>query len=329
MSTSSRAACWAAFLAALTLGPAFDPVMAEVRRVSSEPCKGAKCYSLEVVCENLPAREVNVRHYARKKSRGTVIFTVGGFGRGRYNKLPMRKLTQQKVLAAGFEVFQVEWTGPEGWGTDAWGAGFRRVGCGYPEVVRWIAAKAVNGEVVCAQGNSGGSLQNSYGLALYGLEDVLDMVIMSGGPPLSRLDQYCFPERARDLGREPGAEAGAPRMAATTGRTLVDVVMGWEGTADYCKRVDRPSSEIVESLQRDSLVPPFAEEKRDFNYPTTKVNFVESLEDPAARQGRLYFDAVSSAKQWHDVPGRAHQVDNTEAGSALIQRLFESECRAQ
>jgi hypothetical protein len=330
VSTSSRTLARALGLGALLLVLALvagaEAARASVREISSEKCPGGTCIQLSVSCEGLPSRGVQLRHFTRKNSRGTVIFTVGGFGRGRYNKLPLRRQTQEAVSAAGFEVFQVEWLGEDGWGTNVWGAGFKKMLCAYAEVVRWIAEhRAKNPQVMCAQGNSGGTLQNGYGLALYGLEDVLDLVIMSGGPPLTRVDRYCFPDRS---GREPVSDAARAKMAATTGRTLVDRVMGWEGTSDLCKRVDLPATEFVQAAQRESLVPPFADEERDFDYPSTRVHFVESVEDPAASQGRIYFDAIQSHKEWHDIPGRVHQADNTEAGSAKIIELIENECRA-
>ena len=329
MSTSSRRRSGGPVLATVAglamLVSSVAGAEAEVRQISSEKCAGATCTQLSVACEGLVEREVQIRHFKKKNSRGTVILTVGGFGRGRYNKLPQRLATQEAVSAAGFEVFQVEWMGADGWGTNVWGGGFKKILCAYSEVVRWIVAeRASNPSVVCAQGNSGGTLQNGYGLTLYGLGEVLDLVIMSGGPPMSRIDKYCFP---RGRGRSPASASARAQMAATTGRTLVDRVMGWEGTSDLCKRVDTPDTEFVEALQRESLVPPFADEERDFDYPGTRVHFVESAEDPSAAQGRIYFDAIQSHKEWHEIPGRVHQADNTKAGSAKIVELFERECR--
>ena len=150
---------------------------------------------------------------------------------------------------------------------------------------------------------------------------------MSGGPPVTRLDRYCFgdPDKPR-----PPREGQEPRIVASTGRTLVDQVMGWTGVGDHCKRVDEaPPADAFERAQRDSLVPPFGDLPRDFAYPRTKVNFVESAGDPAALQGRIYFEAIETAKEWHEVPGDVHSVDSTEAGSKKIVELFESECRAQ
>ena len=330
-STSSRsrgalpAACAAGLL---WLALAAAGARADVRSISREPCERETCEEVAVSCEGLADRHANVRRFKSRGERGTVIFTTGGNGRGRYNKLPMRRRTQTELLSEGFEVFQIEWLGDEGWVTGAWGSGFSAGTCAYAELVRWIASeRAANPKVVCAQGNSGGSIQSAYGLAVHGLEDVLDMVVMSGGPPVTRLDHYCFGDLERG-GRRQRDEP--PRKIASTGRTLIDQVMGWEGVADHCKRVDEvPPADVLERARRDSLVPPFGDVERDYNYPSTKINFVESVGDKAAPQGRIYFEAVESAKAWYDIPGDVHSVDSTEAGSMKIVELFETECKAQ
>ncbi len=315
---------------AVVLGLALQPAAAlgGARVISKEACDREICEQVAVSCEGLTDRVANVRRFDGQGKRGTVIFTTGGNGRGRYNKLPMRKRTQTELLAAGFEVFQVEWLGDEGWVTGAWGSGFSRGTCAYAELVRWIVAeRAANPAVVCAQGNSGGSIQSSYGLAVHGLEDLLDMVVMSGGPPVTRLDRYCFEGNDRRAERRGD---GPARKIASTGRTLIDQMMGWEGVEDHCKRVEEvPPADVLERVQRDSLVPPFGDVARDYDYPKTKVNFVESVGDDAAAQGRIYFEALQSAKAWHDIPGDVHSVDSTEAGSKKIVELFEAECRAQ
>ncbi len=327
VSTSSRGRLGGAGLVALLAVGLSSPAGAEVQQVGKEACDGATCYEVAVSCEGLPERHANVRHFRSKGERGTIVFTTGGNGRGRYNKLPLRQRTQKELVASGFEVFQLEWLGDTGFLTGAWGAGFARATCAYAEVVRWIAAeRARNPEVVCAQGNSGGSIQSSYGLAKHGLEELLDMVIMSGGPPVTRLDHYCF----GDPTKKRRQREGAPRKLPSTGRTLVDQAMGWEGVEDHCKRVDEvPPAEARQLTQRDSLVPPLAEIARDFDYPKTKINFVESVGDRAAAQGRFFYEAVTSEKSWYDVPGDVHRVDDTELGSSKIVELFKTECRAQ
>lgn len=326
MSTSSRRRALP-LCGALALLFVASQGAAAVRQTGKSSCDGQTCYEVAVSCDGLAERHAQVRRFDGKGSRGTVVFSTGGSGRGRYNKLEQRRRTQNELIKAGFEVFQIEWLGDEGWLTGVWGSGFSRATCAYAEVLRWIVAeRARNSEVVCAQGNSGGSIQSGYGLAVHGLEDLLDMVIMSGGPPVTRLDDYCFGDLEALRERRPPPE---PRRLASTGRTLVDQALGWHGVGDHCKRIDEvPPGEAIELAQRDSLVSPSAGVTRDFDYPHTKVNFVESVDDRAAAQGRIYFDAVQSAKAWYEFPGDFHRIDDTEAGASKIVELFETECRA-
>ena len=46
----------------------------------------------------------------------------------------------------------------------------------------------------CLTGNSGGASQIAYSLAFYGLGDVVDAVVETGGPPHAALDKACLDE---------------------------------------------------------------------------------------------------------------------------------------
>lgn len=328
---------------------------ASVLRLGALPCEDATCYELEVTCEGVPPRGVVVREYGRPESRGTVIFTTGGSGHARYDR-EGREVIQARVREAGFEVYQIEWLGEEGWVTGAYGYGFKDLLCGYAEVVRWIVAeRASNPDLVCAQGNSGGSLQNAYALAVYGLEDVLDMVILSGGPPIANVQDFCFPENAEFLkqrmaARDPamrrdrrtGAPARRPPPGRpfppngtgeegelrleSVGRTLSDRVMGWMDAGDYCQRMERPPSpDALAAADRTSLLP--HGEERDLDYPHTKLNFVGAEADGHyRREGYAFYEAVESGKSWYLLPDGAHNIDKLPGGAAKIVELFANEC---
>ena len=328
-----------------------------VQQLSGKSCGGgAQCYTLGVTCAGLPERRVNVRHYPVDAPRASVVLTSGGYGTQPYEQLPVKGETRRFLTDREFEVFQVEWLTKKGWVAGGEGAGFEAIMCGYAAVVDWIAVhKAGNPEVMCAQGNSGGALQIAYGLSLYDLGERLDMVILSGGPPVSRVDTYCVPPNADKLreqmsarsgrsgsrgGRSREGRAGQTRRGRTrvpgderfgrtsTSRGLIDEVMGWAGQGDYCSQLlPLPEDELL-FAQQTSLVPPQADEARLFEFPQTKVNFVGSERDQYyQKQGRIYFDAVGSDKAWYDIPGKPHKVDNTSEGAATIRDLMLSECR--
>ncbi len=92
----------------------------------------------------------------------------------------------------GYETCEIRWLGDNGWGTDNFGQGFKNLTCGHASLIRWILVNvADNPNAVGALGNSAGCNMLAYGLALHGLEDVLDVVVLSAGPSMSNLTKLC------------------------------------------------------------------------------------------------------------------------------------------
>lgn len=324
-------------LAALTMPFAFGQQAEEpsppsgVRVISSEPCVlwNAHCHVLGVTCQGLPERQVLVREFQPKDPIGAVIFTTGGVGNTSYVATFLgsdeRERTVKTVLSAGYEAFEVIWRGEEGWAAGVRQGGFKKAMCAYAEVVRWIAAKRANNPgVMCAQGGSGGAFQIAYGLSVYGLEDLLDMVILTGGPPVSRMDVACFGTDDPDL----KAAEWPENLRRNRAGPLNDRLMGWENNGDYCRKGSGPK-EALRQLQAISLASPT--EPRDYSFPRTKVNFVNSEADGthANHQGRIYYEKITSTKAWYEIPGRAHGIERTKEGAKIIRELFLNECKAQ
>lgn len=300
----------------LTLFLAFPAAAEEGVRVrSSRPCGDAVCHRLEVRCGGIPAREVRVREHAVAEPVGAVVFATGVYGVQLYGDEPERRATLEAARAAGLETFEVEWGERRmGWGAHADGAGFTGALCGYAAVVRWLhAERADRPELLCAQGNSGGSLQIAYGLSVYGLEELLDLAVLSGGPPITRIDRYCFETKM------------APhRRKEAYGLGMVDHLLGWRGRGDHCRRGEA-SEEVVAAALADSLVSPTRE--RDFDFPGTRVVFVESERDKSTREARDYHRAITSAKEWRELPGSAHGVDRTAGTAEEVRRAVVDGCR--
>lgn len=302
------------------------PSSSAVRVISSEPCVlwNAHCHTLGVTCEGIPERQVQVREFELEKPVGAILLTTGGAGNTAYSANAQAVQTMETLLGVGYEVFEIVWQAGGGWGTGVRGEGLKRAMCGYAEVVRWISANAANKpEVMCAQGNSGGSFQIAYGLSVYGLEDVFDMVILTGGPPVSRTDVACFGTDDTAL-----KAAVMPEGTRSWVGPLIDSLMGWQNNGDYCAKAAGPE-EALRQLQATSLVSPI--EPRDSSFPKTKVNFVNSEGDGthANHQGRIYYEKITSPKAWYQILGRAHNIDGVEAGAKIIRELFLKECKEQ
>ena len=187
-----------------TLDPDTESV---VHLVSQDDCgENQVCYFVSVECNGLAPREAQVRVSHLNDSKGAVVFTTGGWGvyfyanryvfRGGLVELPGRDhpagQTVEKMRLEGYETYEVNWAGERGWGTDNFGQGLKKAMCGYAELVRWVATKlADNPDVMGATGASAGSWQIGYGLALYGLEDILDVVVLTGGGLAADMVEAC------------------------------------------------------------------------------------------------------------------------------------------
>ena len=290
-----------------------------VRYVSSASCIDkfgkANCITLVITCEGLAERQVILKKRTPSDSvNRTAILTTGGDGTAFYTaKEPG---TVSALLQNNFEVYEVGWQGDNGWATGTNGAGFKKDMCAFAKVAEWIDSNRVDSSgTLCAHGNSGGSFQIAYGLSVYGLEDILDMVVLTGGPPITRLDVGCFGSD------DPELQSAELSDASPLG--LIDSVMGWPR---YCANRS-PTTEAIKEAQDTSIVS--STESRDYDYPNTKVNFVESAGDTqnADDQAQIYYDAVTSAKSWYYISAATHGVFEDPEGSAKIQELFLSECK--
>jgi hypothetical protein len=186
--------------------------------------------------------------------------------------------------------------------------------CGYKEIVDFLSThKFTNPDTVCATGNSAGGMQIAYGLTNYDLDTVLDLAVLSGGPPTSRLDVACFGSSDPDY-------AGGIWPNGIFGRMYTDYLQGWERLGDYCKNaIQTPENTIA--LQDASIVSPT--QARDLDYPFTNIIFVNATDDEthADEQGKFYFDAILSEKSWLTIPGTVHEVHTTRDGSQLSQNF--------
>ena len=293
----------------------------QVTLISDGPCGGMLCIQLSVSCNGHSDRIVNIRYQPVPSSLGSVIFTSGGYSSEFYADSSLySSKTVQTMAISGFETYELAWAGAYGLGTGISGTGFSNAFCGYKEIIDFLSTyKFNNPDTVCATGNSAGGMQIAYGLTNYDLDTVLDLAVISGGPPTGRLDVACFGSS------DPYYSAGIWPMG-TFGRIYTDYIYGWERLGDYCKNaIQTPENTIA--LQDASIVSPTR--ARDLDYPFTEMFFVNSIHDSTnnQEQGRFYFDAILSEKSWLTIPGTIHEVHNTQEGSHLITDLLLGECK--
>ncbi|MFC1979001.1 fibronectin type III domain-containing protein [Chloroflexota bacterium] len=261
------------------------------------------CYTVTVDDGGLPTREAQIRAYHNDSSNGAVIFLGGGFGTSWYgdSSWGCQPETINVMRNNGYETYEIAWTGEQGWATGCSGQGYKLATGAFADLVRWIASDiADNPDAIGITGHSGGSVQISYGLAIHGLEDVLDVVVLTGGPIHADLvwAGYEYP--------------------AVGPRSKIDYVMGWLDNGDYCA-TQTYLDWVVQALQAESLVSPLADEIRDCHYHDTKVVFVEGENDVVIDASEIYYDAITSEKDWIVVPGVGHGVPGDTNGAAIIQ----------
>ena len=82
----------------------------------------------------------------------------------------------------GFLVVEIAWEEPRIWG----GPRARTLACRYATVARWVYEhlhQGGEGTLFAMQGTSGGASQIAFALAHYGLDEIVDLASLGGGPP--------------------------------------------------------------------------------------------------------------------------------------------------
>lgn len=85
-------------------------------------------------------------------------------------------------VSDGLLAVEVAWDEPGIWG----GARARTLACRYATVARWVYDNLHQGgeeTLFVAQGNRGGAAQIAFGLAHYGLDEIIDLASLGSGPP--------------------------------------------------------------------------------------------------------------------------------------------------
>ena len=84
------------------------------------------------------------------------------------------------LLVDGYKLVEVRWVAPGVWEGPG---GSISLACRSATVFDWVYENIHQGGFFAAQGNSGGSAQIAFSLAYYGIDEILDLANLSGGPP--------------------------------------------------------------------------------------------------------------------------------------------------
>jgi hypothetical protein len=298
---------------------------------------------VSVRCANLPAATAELRitpYNPNATYLGTVVLGGGGTGHsflaGEIPTLETPALTIVFQLAqAGYTVVDRKWQ--VGWfGEGSEGFGIIDPACRHAELLTWLDGQTESPGAMCAYGNSGGSSEIAYGLTRWNTETVLDAAVLSGGPPMSRLDIACL-----GFDYDPGweqictetwnsSQSGCQRRrpACTLydrqgafGPEAIDDAFSVAGLKNMCTG---SSPTFTAVFEENSVLFPGA----DLAYPETPVHFIYGRQDctESVTLGPLYFEAITSEKSVEYVEGVAHEVHLSEAGAMAIVAAVIDHC---
>ncbi|MBA3633969.1 MAG: hypothetical protein H0W58_14345 [Acidobacteria bacterium] len=281
---------------------------------------GYTCSGVQVTCPqvaNSLRGTLAVAAHTQGNPRGLIMLFTGGPGSEWWtSQAPEVPALADELRAQGFTIVQAKWS--NSWHDTAAGndAGTARLGCRPATVIRYVydnyylplgVTPARIGQAnFCITGNSGGASQVSYALSHYGLENILNVVIPTGGPPHSAL--------AKSMMNNP-VEEGYWYPLGT--RRTIDRSFGFlDGNGPGAR-------------QDPTFIPRWLEESistggSDYNHPRTRVHFIIGEQD----QGMQTVSSDYSLRLRNEgspfvtveiAPGTPHSVIETAAGRAALK----------
>lgn len=271
----------------------------------------ATCSAVVVDCLGLPTGRAYIAFSEPVgPPRGLLVMFVGSEGTSFYDP---EDTFVPELTAAGFVQARVNWQ--DGWNDVLPGDeyGLTTAACRTATIVEHLhetqylpldldPEAGVCG--FCVTGNSGGALQSGYLLAEYGLESILDAIIVGGGPIPSRIAEACL---------EPAGE-----NLWTVRASIVDYAYGVApGRQGPCALQD---ASMEATWRADSLVDGGA----DFLHPSTRVDILIGGEDhtTAPNHATAYYAELVAAGS----PMASYEVF-PNAGHSLADFLSDPEAR--
>lgn len=290
--------------------PAGDLGTVEVTGTASPSCPLEECIEVEVQCPDVqPVPAVVAFGPPGDDPAGVVVLLSGAQGNTFWANPNQRGQANvvTDIADRGLLAIEVAWPG-DGWAAAPSGepVGFAKVACRSATLIRWLhderyAPLELDPEPAtcgfCVSGNSGGASQIAYSLAYYGLDEIIDVAVLSSGPPHADLARGCLGEPGDE--QYSYAEVSVPLIDSAYGATS-----GEEGP---CAARD-PA--FAERWRADSV----AVGGNDYVHETTRIEVLLGGLDRtvAPAQGQLYvdrlLDAGSPMVQLQEIPEMEHEV---------------------
>ncbi|MEX2458998.1 MAG: hypothetical protein WD770_08440 [Actinomycetota bacterium] len=285
-----------------------------------DPCPdGHACRPFRVACPGVreDARVSIAVAEPRGEARGAVALFSGGGGREWWVDEGSTASFVSDLRDEGLAVVQIRWKDEWLGASSGEMAGPHRLACRSATAIRWIhdevyvplglAAPAPGRCGFCLSGSSGGASQITYALAFYGIADLVDVLVPTGGPPHAALAQGCL--------RDPAEEA---YWYAGSSTQTIDTSWGFRGGGGPCVSNDpgfRPRW-LEASVDLGGS---------DYAYPETRVRVIIGQRDrvrPHAEDyvARLREDGTDVALEI--VPGMGHAIASSPDGLEVLRRIL-------
>jgi hypothetical protein len=211
------------------------------------------------------------------------------------------------LLNSGYEIVQIKWN--LSWARAPTGvqAGQVALAGRSATVIKWVHDNWFTGGRFCLTGSSGGAAQVAYAVAAYRLDSIVDILIPTGGPPMSQLTRGCMQETG-----------WAYRLDK---QQLIDLSYGYFHTTGPCELHDPNFSATWDANSNDAA-------GLNFFYPNTKVHIIIGSGGPGTfdyNHANAYFAALLSAGQnavLQQVSTMGHEIASSADGlTALYNAL--------
>ena len=196
-------------------------------------------------------------------TKGTILLTTGGRGTRWYrvgeegNSI---NAMMDTLLDDGYKLVEIAWVEPGVWEEPG---GTISLACRSATAFHWVHENIHQGGLLAAQGNSGGSAQIAFSLAYYGLDEILDLANLSGGPPpcpTSTEGRINFQQQQRCLAGAKGWDeskepmlSGDPRLLYPN--TIVRFFLGENEPTAYIIETARAYHAAITSEKSLQIVP--------------------------------------------------------------------------
>jgi hypothetical protein len=274
-------------------------------------------------------------------SNGTVIFMTGEGGTTLYEsgftfgKNVIDDGHGNGVVPAGFTAVQFRFdnaNAPSGWLTGPSNDGPRGLACRFATAAQWAynnGSTRRTGSAFCATGNSAGSSAIAYALSQFGLNQNFDMVEITSGPPMGRVDLGCSGINGTKTQPPCNTPANLSYVVSQTETGLIDGAYG--NNTNSCAVHDSHKAAL---WRHDSTYSENTDPNRTLSFPNTEVRAIYGGLDTSAAV-TLGLDWIHVIKVWPSLsaaptmcePNDGHPIPNSLDGATQVASDLVAHCQ--